>query len=201
MIRNILCDIGNVLLAFDLPPAIARLNHRRDLRAAEAEAILIHHRDLMEANRIAPDDFLRVILREFAFPGTIDEARGIYADIFTPILPLWDVVRGLHAGGYRLVLFSNISPIHVDFITNRYEIFALFDEAVYSFRTGHIKPDDGMYIEAVEKLGLVPEETLYIDDNAANIETGKRFGFHTHCYDLHHHEALLATLGQLRIGE
>ncbi len=200
MIRNILCDIGNVLLAFDLAPAITRLNHREDLPAAAAEAILVHHRDQMETGQSMPEDFLRTIMREFAFPGTMDEARAIFADIFTPIVPLWDVMRNLHADGLRLVLFSNISPIHADFVLGRYEIFRLFAESVFSFRTGAMKPDDGMYTEAVDALGLVPHETLYIDDNVANIETGKRFDFHCHVYDMARHDALAAVLAALRVG-
>ena len=194
MIRNFLFDIGNVLLAFDLAPAIARLNHRDDIAPDELMRQLIHHRDLMECGETTPEEFIHELTRIMAWPGTAGEAAAIYADIFTPILPNWELAENLSKRGYRLVLFSNISLIHSEFITTRYEVFSLFPEAIFSYRTGDIKPRDGMYREAVEKLGMLPEETFYIDDNPDNIATGKRFGFHTHVYDAARHDALLGAL-------
>jgi putative hydrolase of the HAD superfamily len=194
MIRNFLFDIGNVLLAFDLAPAVARLNHRSDLTAEQATALLISHRDLMEAGEIPPEEFISRLTGDFAWPGNPGEATAIYADIFTPILPNWELADSLSKRGFRLVLFSNISPIHSEFISTRYEVFSLFPEAIFSYRTGDIKPRDGMYREAVEKLGMVPEETFYIDDNPDNIATGSRFGFQTHVYDAARHDSLLEAL-------
>lgn len=194
MIRNFLFDIGNVLLAFDLVPAVARLNHHPDLTTEQAIACLVSHRDLMEAGEIPPEEFLARVSRDLAWPGTAGEAAAIYADIFTPILPNWELADNLSKRGFRLVLFSNISAIHSEFIATRYDVFSLFPEAIFSYRTGDIKPRDGMYREAVEKLGLVPKETFYIDDNPDNIATGDRFGFHTHVYDAAHHASLLEAL-------
>jgi glucose-1-phosphatase len=184
MIRNFLFDIGNVLLAFDLAPAVARLNHRSDMKAEEATVRLVSHRDLMEAGEIPPEEFIRRIIADLAWPGNPGEAAAIYADIFTPIAKR----------GFRLVLFSNISPIHSEFVATRYEVFSLFPEAIFSYKTGDIKPRDGMYREAVEKLGMLPKETFYIDDNPDNIATGSRFGFHTHVYDATRHDLLLEAL-------
>lgn len=194
MIRNFLFDIGNVLLAFDLAPAVARLNHRPDLPPDQATALLIAHRDLMEAGEITPEEFIRRIVADLAWPGNPGEAAAIYADIFTPILPNWELADSLSKRRFRLVLFSNISPIHSEFITTRYEVFSLFPEAIFSYNTGDIKPRDGMYREAVEKLGMAPGETFYIDDNPDNIATGNRFGFHTHVYDAARHDSLLEAL-------
>jgi glucose-1-phosphatase len=200
MIRNFLFDIGNVLLKFDLGPALAKLNHREDLSPAEALTRVIHQRDLMEAGALAPDDFVAFLKEELAYPGTLDEARAIYADIFTPNYPVWEVAENLAADGYRLVLFSNISPIHADFIKARYPVFAHFPEAIFSYKTGDIKPRDGMYAEAVEKLGMLPAETFYLDDNAANIATGDRFGFVTHVYDFDDHPSLLHALARAEVA-
>ncbi|MFM7181459.1 MAG: HAD family hydrolase [Verrucomicrobiales bacterium] len=194
MIRNFLFDIGNVLLAFDLTPAVARLNHRQDLTTEQATAHLVSHRDLMEAGKIPPEVFISRLTHDLAWPGNPGEAAAIYADIFTPILPNWELADNLSKRGFRLVLFSNISPIHSEFINTRYEVFSLFPEAIFSYNTGDIKPRDGMYREAVEKLGMKPEETFYIDDNPDNIATGKRFGFHTHLYDAAHHDSLIGAL-------
>jgi HAD superfamily hydrolase (TIGR01509 family) len=193
-VQAVLCDIGNVLVTFDLEPALARINHRPELPPGDAMARLVHHRDLMEIGKLQPAGFLAALRAEFAFPGSDAELQAIYEDIFAPNPPLWDLVRGWRARGLRLVLFSNISPIHAEFLARRYPVFAEFDEAIFSFRTGDLKPGDGMFDEAVGRLHLDPATTFYIDDNPANCQTGRRHGFITHEYDHRHHAALLADL-------
>ena len=42
-----------------------------------------------------------------------------------------------------------------------------------------IKPDPAIYQVLIDRFELVPEETLFIDDNAANIETARQMGFQT----------------------
>lgn len=200
MIRNFLFDIGNVLLHFDFAPAVRKLNHRADLTAREAMDLVVRQRDLMEAGTITASQFLDGMTTELAFPHGSDAAEAIYADIFTPNEPVWALARALKAQGYRLVLFSNISPIHADFINRKFEGFEIFDEAIFSFRAGAIKPHEGMYIEAVEGLGIVPAETFYLDDNAENIATGKRFGFTTHVYDARRHGLLLDALAAVGVS-
>jgi len=199
VIRNVLFDIGNVLLAFDLAPAIARLNHRPDLSPAAALTLLESHRDPMEAGRTTPGEFLQAIKQEFHCPLPLDEIEAIYADIFTPIHGTWEIARRMAESGLRLALFSNISPIHTTFIRDRYPVFAHFPEAILSYEIGDIKPGPGMYHHATGPLGMIPDQTLYLDDRADNIATGQQFGLHTHLYRSTQHNALLETIGTLGI--
>ena len=56
-------------------------------------------------------------------------------------------------------------------------LFDLVDGYVLSFQEHMIKPYEGVFKRLIEKYNLVPEETLFIDDNLKNIETGKKLGF------------------------
>ena len=56
-----------------------------------------------------------------------------------------------------------------------------------SYEAKSIKPHDAIYHHAIEKHGLKPSETRYIDDLGPNIETGKRIGFRSFQYDLNDH--------------
>ena len=106
MIRNILCDIGNVILFFDLDPALRRLARRPGLSEQEALTRLVHHRDLMEIGRTSPPEFLNALRVDLGFPGTTAEARAIFADIFTLNEPMAASIEQWKAAGLRLVLFS-----------------------------------------------------------------------------------------------
>ena len=60
---------------------------------------------------------------------------------------------------------------------------ALFDHVVSSYLVGLTKPDPKMFLLISEKLGVAPEECLFIDDQARHIDAAKALGFHTLLYE------------------
>jgi putative hydrolase of the HAD superfamily len=112
---------------------------------------------------------------------------------------MWKCVRRFKDAGHRLILFSNINGIHVPWIYDEFPEFHLFDDAVMSFRTGFIKPDPEIYHHAIERHGLIPAETLYIDDLPQNIATGHDLGFHCFQYDQRDHAAFERWLASFPI--
>jgi putative hydrolase of the HAD superfamily len=107
---------------------------------------------------------------------------------------MWQLVDELAAAGHTLILFSNINAIHAPFVLETYAVFRRFHGAVFSHEVGAIKPDERIYRHAIERFQLVPAETIYIDDLAANIATGERLGLQAFRYDLGQHQALLDWL-------
>ena len=59
-----------------------------------------------------------------------------------------------------------------------------------------MKPEPGMYEQAIERFNLNPEQTLYIDDLPENIESGIGHGLRSHQYDLTNHAAFEQWLEQ-----
>jgi putative hydrolase of the HAD superfamily len=107
---------------------------------------------------------------------------------------MWENVRQFARAGHRMILFSNINAIHCPWIFEAYPEFSCFHGAVLSFETGFIKPHPEIYQHAIRRHGLVPAETLYIDDMPENIATGRDFGFHCHPYNLNDHAAFTRWL-------
>ena len=54
-----------------------------------------------------------------------------------------------------------------------------FDDKIISGREFLVKPDPKIYELAISRFDLNPEETLFVDDRADNIETSIRLGFQT----------------------
>ncbi|MCQ2192517.1 MAG: HAD-IA family hydrolase [Paludibacteraceae bacterium] len=52
-----------------------------------------------------------------------------------------------------------------------------FDDVFLSYRMGVAKPDPKIFEMLQAATHLIPEETLYFDDNAANIATGKQLHY------------------------
>jgi putative hydrolase of the HAD superfamily len=184
-----LFDIGRVLLDFDFESSLLRLLPPGTIDPARRLGILLEHKDAFETGAIEPDDYITWALGVLGSEATPAEFREAWQRVFTPNVPMWDCVRRLATGGHRLILFSNTNALHCPWMFGVYPEFALFEAAVLSFEIGHIKPGPAIYQYAVETHGLIPDCTLYIDDLASNITTGREFGFHCWHYDLNDHPA------------
>lgn len=88
------------------------------------------------------------------------------------------LIKGLSAEGYKLYCLSNMSNEFYDYLKGR-EFFRYFDGQIISAFEKLIKPDEAIYRVLVEKYGVQPEESLYIDDLEKNIVTARQLGFHT----------------------
>ena len=196
-----LFDIGRVLLDFDFESSLMRLLPPGVSDPRERLSRLLEYRDVFESGAIGPDDYTAWALGVLGSDATADEFRHAWRHIFTPNRPMWDCVRRLAADGHRLLLFSNTNSIHCPWVFEAYPEFSLFHGAVLSFETGFVKPQPEIYQHAVDTHGLVADSTLYIDDLAPNIATGRRFGFHCMQYDLHDHAAFEHWLAEFGIED
>jgi len=87
---------------------------------------------------------------------------------------------------YNVYLFSNTNIIHYDAfmeilcVNNGCTNFnTYFRKAYYSHELGLRKPYPASYQKILEEQGLLPAETLFIDDTARNIEGAQKTGLQT----------------------
>lgn len=88
------------------------------------------------------------------------------------------LIRDLKRAGYRLYVLSNMSREFIDFLRQS-EIYALFDGDVVSCEERVVKPEPRIYEVLLERFGLDPTETLFIDDRRSNLEAAAAFGIKT----------------------
>ena len=88
---------------------------------------------------------------------------------------------------YKIFLMSNTNVIHYDLYVRdlqlRFgynEFDELFDKSYFSFAEHLEKPDPRFFELILNHEGLLPEETLFIDDTAANIKAAQALGIHTY---------------------
>ena len=70
---------------------------------------------------------------------------------------------------YKLAMLSDAMPSTVDFM-KRGGVYALLDACVISTQVGALKPDRRMYDAMLAALNAKPEDCLFVDDRAANLE-------------------------------
>lgn len=180
MIKNALIDVGNVLLRLRSNPweGLFRGSIPDEARMTAFRQLYA----LFESGGLRSEEFISRGMEITNFQGSADEFSFRWCDIFAPIHPMHDFCAWMKERSVRLVLFSNTNPLHEEEI-RKSAFYRFFDNAVYSYVVGEMKPGDGMYEYAVSGLRLDPAETLYVDDLAENILTGKVFGFRSYRFD------------------
>ena len=80
---------------------------------------------------------------------------------------------------YNTYGLTNWSAETIPVAMERYDFFNHLKGIVVSGEEKLIKPDPKLYYILLDRFNLNPEETLFIDDNAHNIDTAKLLGFET----------------------
>lgn len=87
------------------------------------------------------------------------------------------VLGELRERGYPLYALTNWSAETFPAARERYEFLDWFDHIVVSGELGLIKPDREIYDKLVERTGLDPARSVFVDDRAENVEAAEDLGF------------------------
>jgi putative hydrolase of the HAD superfamily len=107
-----------------------------------------------------------------------DEYERLLCGEFEVHDEMLDRIASLRAEGYSIGLLTN-SFKEFRALLERHVDFDLFDVVVDSSEVGHRKPEPAIYAVMAERLGVDPEQIVYLDDFAANLEGARRAGWTT----------------------
>jgi 2-haloacid dehalogenase len=121
-----------------------------------------------------------------------DRFVEMYGGVFNGTV---DLLRELHRRRVPLVASTNWGAESWAMAKGRYEFLECFDGALVSGEVGIAKPDAAFFELLIGTFSLVPERTLYIEDNITNLRAAADKGFVTHQFvssaalatDLHRH--------------
>ena len=194
MTRDFLFDIGNVILRFDFSIAVRALRAHSTLATEDPLGAIEDIQNQLEAGQLDNDTFISRSIEILGFGGTPDEFARIWCEIFQLNEPIAAIIEKLATSGNRLYLLSNTSGLHKEYFFDAYPIFATFLGGVYSHTACSMKPAEDIFTQAFDSFGLVPETTVYIDDNEENIAAGNRLGLQSILYDPERHEEIIPRL-------
>jgi epoxide hydrolase-like predicted phosphatase len=185
-VQGVVFDFGGVVHAFDFGRFLRRFGDRTKKSIAEmADAVAgsgLSRR--YESGEIASRDFCRGITAVCGLSVSEEEFAEAFAGIFTPIEPTVGLIRKL-SRSYRLGLLSNTNEWHFERHIRRLDIFPLFDAVTLSFQVGTMKPGEAIYRDLLRKIGLAPEECVFVDDLEENVAAARRLHFHAIRYTGH----------------
>lgn len=77
---------------------------------------------------------------------------------------------------YKVAMLSNVGRGLMEQLFTSQELEELFDAVVLSSEVGMVKPDPAIFSFTTDKMGLLPEDCLMIDDLEVNIEGAQQTG-------------------------
>ena len=180
MIRNIIFDMGNVLLSYDAMRACRRhLSDEGDARAVCDAVFRSPEWAMMDAGTLMEDGLARIAKKRLATDQQREAVDALmqswHADSLAPYPGVNELLDDLHARGYKLFVLSNAAASmadHLELLPRR----ELLSGVVISGVERLIKPDPAIFRLICERYALDPRECLFIDDNEQNVAGASSVG-------------------------
>ena len=180
MIRNVIFDAGGVLLEWNPPRVIAQLYPDPQVQA-EIREFIFEHPDWHEYDRGtitaegAAAHFSKLSGRS---PEEVAQLLRATAESLTPIDDTIRLLEDLAAARIRLYLLSNMPVSTFEFLIERHSFFSHFTQLVISGAILLLKPEPAIYKHLVDTTGIVPAESVFIDDLTRNVIAARECGLH-----------------------
>jgi epoxide hydrolase-like predicted phosphatase len=87
-------------------------------------------------------------------------------------------VNQIRKSGFKTAILSNMPLRLRQYLDASCDWLPEFDHKVFSCDVRCIKPDPQIYIECLKLLGVEPEQALFIDDRAVNVEAAEKLKIH-----------------------
>lgn len=100
---------------------------------------------------------------------------------------------------YKLAIVSDAWPSLEDIYKHK-GLYSYFDSFVISSILGVTKPNEKMYLKALEELKILPEEAVFIDDNLINCEGAMKLGINGVLLCRNKSQYFLCKLGSIGKG-
>ncbi|MDX1966487.1 MAG: HAD family phosphatase [Planctomycetaceae bacterium] len=177
-LATIVFDLGNVLVHFSHDQMCAQIGTVCGRSGAQVQQLLIDSglQWSFERGLISPVELharLETLVEQTCDYDALRHAASNIFRLNTPMPAILDRLRELK---YRLVLLSNTSVWHFEFIQQNFDLLSRFDDYVLSYEVGAVKPEAAIFQATIGKLQCAPAEAFYTDDIAKYVEAGRGFG-------------------------
>ncbi|MEG0275668.1 MAG: HAD family phosphatase [Coprobacillus sp.] len=175
--KNIIFDIGNVLLQFQ-PEAYLQKHYTQDT-IDDLMTIIFASDEWVELDMgtMMIKDVIKSLTSKYPkYEKQIIFILENWTDMMVPIQENVDIAYQLKEKGYSLYLLSNFHTEAIETMFNKYEFFHIFDGKVISAHEKVVKPDEEIYQILLKRYHLDPNQSVFIDDSLANITACQRLG-------------------------
>jgi putative hydrolase of the HAD superfamily len=192
-IKNIIFDLGNVLLDLELPNIEHGFRQLFGDDYAKAGAELKKNQifELYETGGLSTEEFVDAIRMSVTPHLLPEQVIGVWNSIFrTMPTERFDMLLRLRQN-YKVFLLSNINDLHAnwidDYMLREHNLDGFqsiyFDGVYYSHLIRLRKPNADAYEYVLADAEIKAEESVFIDDLQVNIAAAANVGIHTIWHD------------------
>lgn len=188
-IRNFIFDLGGVLVDVDKERSIEAF---KKLGVAQAEQCISIYKQSgafseLERGEISAEVFCRRVRHMTQENISDKQITDAWNAMLGEILP-WklELLLALRKR-YLVYLLSNTNAIHWEVACQRlfrykgFDVNDFFEEIYLSFQMHLVKPSKEIFQATLNCAGLLPGETMLIDDSPENCEAARALGMQAYC--------------------
>lgn len=178
MIKNLVFDLGNVLVEFKPKEYMKRLGFL-DEDIERLFQIIFKDKRWNEFDRgtITIEDYVEALGTEY--PEYKEKIGIIFSENWAQnfLRPKMDSIDFLQraSGTYGIYVLSNVSEYVLNYVKTL-PFWNKVTSGTYSYQIGSCKPEPQIYEAFFRDNGVKPQDCLFLDDLTANIEAARKFG-------------------------
>lgn len=180
MIKNIIFDLGQVLLTYAPKPFLQSHDALKSHEDFLYQSIFRNPLWLeLDKGTKTVDEVISIVSNEH--PERSEEIHFClknFHSMFQVIPSTENILYQLKEQGYNLYILSNFHEDAFDYVSNKYDFFKAFHGGVVSAHVKQLKPEKNIYDTLLQKYNLAADECLFIDDTLENIVGAKDLGIH-----------------------
>ncbi len=204
IIKNIIFDIGNVILQFNVDDVLQKFTSDRNEQKFILDNIINSPEWL--GNALIDTGY---ITRENAIEIVKDRTNHVYDNLITDFWynynnfakideNVLNLIKKLKNNNYKIYLLSNINPYTYEFV-EKSGLFELVDGYVLSYQEHKVKPFVSIYMTLLERYNLIPSESVFIDDNQNNITTGNSLDIISKKVEPDNYDSIVNIINELNL--
>ncbi len=197
-IKAVIFDLGNVLVNYDVEKAARRFSEASGLTPKEIwrRFFLSRFEQAYTRGELTTREFHKIACETLGTRIPLATFSHYWNDIFWEN-PGMEKLLARIKKHYPLYLISNTNALHFNYIKKRFGLLRHFDRKFPSHEVKARKPDVRIFRRVLKKIGLRPEETVFIDDMKSFIVGARKAGMQT--IHFKGRTALIKSLRKLRI--
>lgn len=187
-IKNLIFDLGGVILDLSVDSTLQSFADVSGIEPTRIKQLFANSPgfDSYEKGEFTDSEFRDFVRKLYKFDAS-DEVldtcwNAMLVNIPLEKLQLLERLKKTH----NVFLLSNTSNIHVNYINNVLikrvtpkSLDDFFHRSFYSYRMKMRKPDAEIFQQVLDEAKLIPHETLFLDDNQANVDGASKLGIKT----------------------
>ena len=204
MIKNIIFDIGNVILNFDVKQVVQMFTTNNNEQRFILDNIINSPEwlgnALIDTGYITREDAISIVQdrTNHIYDKLIEDFWYNYNDFAKIDERVLKLIEKLKNNNYKIYILSNINPYTHEFV-KRSGLFELVDGYVLSYQEHQVKPFISIYNTLLKRYNLIPNESVFIDDNEKNIVTGTSLGIISKKVEPDNYESIERAINELNL--